>query len=294
MQIQIKDNIEYANRFRGMLSASSCVCIITNVNEKDATVDVTVPSMGSKLFGVQVATGIGEGSTSLKMLPSKNEKGIVLLSSQHAPMLIAVIPSKKQSRDSYILKNETIVGTSQSFLKTGNDNSVLLKTPATTVNLSENKLSTYSKQTSMNNDGCTVEFLTNNITGNSFSRETYFYEDSRYIPIKKENILINDIINKDMEDRVLLENEQLLSTMTRLGDILESFNSNVELGSSETVSSLLKLREDIVSDFIGESECTLIVEKGESYYNNDKGLFLSVRLEDKEGQTLLFSIEKNK
>lgn len=294
MQHQIVRNVEYANRFKNKLSLSSCICIITNVNAADFTVDVTIPSNNSKLFNVQIATNITGGDISLHMLPAKNQKGILLLSSQHSPMLIATIPNKKQGYNDSILEKEAFIGTQLSFLKIGNDESTLLKTPSSSISLSSESANILAHQHILSSNNYRVEHMTNQKTGSGFSKEVYYLDEGSAPSIQKENVIKDGQIDTSIKESVLSENQSLINKMQLMIDALDEFVDNTELGNISAVDKLDELNTYFQSHFISTGQKpAIIVEKGDSYYNNDNGYIYSVRRNSKEEDVLCFAISKD-
>lgn len=294
MHKQIVENVRYANRFKNTLRLTSCVCIITDVNAKNFTVDVTIPSNNSKLFNVQIATNITGGNVSMHMLPTKGQKGVVLLSTQHAPLLIATIANKKQGYNDSILENEAFVGTPLSFLKIGNDESALLKTPYSCISLSDDKINMLSKSHITSSSNYRVECGTNENTGGGFSVETFYSDKEFGKVIKKEEVIIEDKLNNEIKADVLNDNNRLTSKMQLMIDELDKFSQDAELGNAKTIDKLKDLKKLFCEQFIkSDSRDAMIVEKGDSYYNIDNGYVYSVRKKTKIGCDVLFAISND-
>lgn len=128
------------NREKELIGGTTIIGIIKNVNEEKMLVDVYLYQNGSTIRNVIIGTNTLGLNNQLKLLPSVNQKGVVIVSNQHPPILIATIPNGIDNYSNDVLEDGFVIGNNDTYIKKYSDEELSIKAGSTSVSLHENKL----------------------------------------------------------------------------------------------------------------------------------------------------------
>lgn len=263
------------NRFKIDDYTRTLECIVTGVNAENMTVSILVPTLSSKFNNVLIGNNI-IGSTSMILLPKENQKGLVLMSSSHNPVFLCTIPDKTTSNS--IAGGEYKVGNEECSLNIRKDNSLSIKALNSVMSLRSGKIKEIAKETEISSYGFSSINKSNENSRNIGSGQEVFFEAKEYYYYKsKEDFKKDDDINSELESKVLLENDELMTKFNGLLELMDDFNNNTNLGDESSISSLKSLRGKILNEYSSSSfNTSLYIEKGDTEANIKNGNIFSV------------------
>lgn len=289
--IQMARNTNFYNKRKTQPTARTMICIISKVNEERLTVDAIMPSTSSQISNITIASNlINENGTSLTMLPSIGQKGVLLVSSQHSPILIATLPNPEpEKRRNTLLSDEFKLGSKDSFIKSSKNKSLSMKTLSSSSILSNNNESVIVASKSYKGYGVESQSSFNNEAGMGYSKEVFFKTSKDNFFRDKSQIIKNEKIDIVIKDEILKNNSMLLDKFNSLIYKVDEINNELELGSLESIEKLEILKNDILSKYTySDYSNKLTIEKGATHENEEKGNILTATLciDGKENSSL--------
>lgn len=286
-------NTGFYNKSKTQPFAKTVICVISKVNEKRLTVDVTIPSTSSQMTNITVATNlISDHGTGLVMLPTEGQKGVLLMSSQHPAILVATLPnSASDDRDSTLLYGEFKLGSKDSFLKLAKDKSLSMKTLSSSSILNNDSESVIVSKKKFKGYGVESETAYNKNTNAGYSKEVFFAVDKENYFKNKKEIINNNEINAEVKQNITNSNLMLLDKLGTLIQSVDSLNNEIELGSLDSIKKLDDLREHIKTTYVfSDYSNKLCIEKGSSEDNNDSNSAFKITLykNNQENSSLSF------
>lgn len=250
--------------------------IIIEVHEEKYSVDVYIPKSNTNMYNVQIGTSILGDGAGVDILPSLNQKCIILLSSMHHPILIATIPNQRQELKNLLLSGEAKIGSSEAFMKLSKDNTIGFRTGKSALSIdgdtienisfSSKKFSPYSNYRS----GYTPD-------GNGYSTEQILSGPILDAFKAKNEILSDGVINESIKQEILNRNTNLISNLSSLVNEVSLFNTNTDMMGENVIEELEKLRasiNDMVPVYSGK---TLVSEYGHTDFNSKNDATMSIR-----------------
>lgn len=292
----IAKNTNFYNKRKINQTAKTAICIISKVNESRFTVDVFIPSTASQINDVTIASGlISESGTGLAMLPVAGQKGILLMSPQHSPMLITTIPnSKPENRNSTLLSGEYKLGSKDSFFKLSKDKSLSSRTLSSASILNNDNESKIVSRKMFKGYGVETESSFNQRASRGYSKEVLFSTSKIDYFKLKDSLIENEQINNEIKESILQSNDMLLDKLNSLIYKVDNIDNEIELGSLDSINKLNKLKEEIISNYtFNDYTNTVVIEKGATEDNEDKGSALTISLKENGADNISVSFQKD-
>lgn len=204
------------NKEKEIIASVSAVCIIKNVNEEKMLADVSLQQNGAIIRNAIIGMNVLGTQNQLKLFPSINQKGIVLISNQHPPVLIATIPNGIENFSDDTLKNGFILGDNNGCIKKYCDNNLTVKSDLSSLSIHDNKMVSISD-----------------------------FKNISIEPCRKYRRNKDYIKNNNVENDILKTNDQLLMKASDLLDRLDTFFSLPYNGVRHCSEELENLEKDI-------------------------------------------------
>lgn len=279
-------NVNFYNKRKTSPTARTAICIISKVNEEKLTVDVIIPSTSSQITNVTIATNlISQSGTGITMLPTEGQKGVLLTSSQHSAILIATLPNPApDNRNSALLSGEFKLGSNDSFIKLAKNKSLSMKTLSSSSILNNDNESVTVARKYFKGYGVETESSFNEDASMGYSKEVFFNTSKTNYFKSKDVILNGNGIDSDVKNDILNSNMMLLDKFNSLIYRVDELNSELELGSLDSIDKLDKLKEDIISRYtFSDYSNKLVIEKGATEDNiGNNSLFTATLCKDGE------------
>lgn len=286
IRAEMNANLSFYNKYKMGVGSQTIIGSIVNVNEEKFSVDVFVPSTSSKINNVIIGIGaLSESDTTISLLPTKGQKGVVLMSSQHPPILIATIPNKRTENRSSLLSGELLLGNKNAMIKIAKDNSSTIKSPNSIFTVKDNFQRIISKNRSIKSPGYLKEEGSSNF---GYSEEIYHEIENKDFRCSKSELVNNSLINEELKAKVMSDGQSLLANLFNMLDIVKSTNEKINLGDTESVTLLKELRENINSFGYKKGSKRLRILKGRRGESNH--LFkVSLAFDNEEKSSLEFN-----
>lgn len=289
-------NVNFYNKRKTDPTARTAICIIAKVNESRFTVDVFIPSTASQISNVTIATGlVSESGTGLSILPTVGQKGMLLMSSQHSPVLITTLPnSLPENRNSTLLSGEYKLGSKDSFFKLSKDKSLSSRTLSSASILNNDNESKIVSRKLFKGYGAETEYSFNQEASMGYSKEVLF-STHKVDYFKAKNSIVNEgNINEPLKEEIIQNNIMLLDKLNSLIYKVDEIDNEIELGSIDSIEKLNKLKQDIISTYtFNNYDNTVIIEKGATEDNEAKGSSLTITLKENGVQNSSVSLQKD-
>lgn len=286
-RMQIIDNIKHYNN-KGKVANQFVICSIVNVNSKSYTVDVFIPSLSSKIKDVIVGTGVlSENGTTISLLPSKGQKGLLLLSSQTPPILLSTIPNKRKEHKSTLLDGEALIGNKNSMFKLSKDNSLDLKTPNSIFSINEDKQLIITNGRKIKSSGYEKNCDVNRF---GYEEEIYYEVDNEDYFIKKIDFIKNSKIDEELKNSTINKSQELLNNLNSMVELVKEVNGKINLGELKSIDELTKLKSEIMEYGLNKKDKRIKILKGKK--NNENSIF-SISFEEGEDEKSSFIFNEN-
>jgi len=274
---QINENIQTFNRFKKDTNAATLICKVESINESKMTVNISIPSTSSLMKDVLIGTNIIGSDMSFKMFPTIKQIGVVLISSQHKPILIATIPDSLT--DETLLTGEARIGNDNVFLKLSKDHSLSLKALNSMLSMRDGEVKISTKNELLEGDGFSRSYKENlNNVNMGSSKEIFFNTSKKNYQKDKTAFINNSEIDSSTKTEVINDSITLINKLGSLIEVVENFNNNIELGDSASIEKLKELKNNIVTNYNSDIETeSLTVEKGDTEYNLQGNIAFSVK-----------------
>lgn len=274
--IQNRYNTKLLNGYNDPSVCYTLLGVVIAVHEEKYAVDVYIPKSNTNMYNVQIGTSIvGEGA-GVNILPSLNQKCIILLSTMHHPILIAIIPNQRQEFKNLLLSGEAKIGSSEAFMKLSKDNTIGFRTGESALSIdggniedisfSSRKLSPYLS--------CKNGYTS---SGEGYSIEKVLHGVSLDTFIPKKDIVLGREINEEIKSQILESNTQLITTLSNLVSEVSMFNENTEMMGENTIDELESLRQSINEIVSIPSQEMLVSEYGSTDFNASNDATMSIR-----------------
>lgn len=271
----IHRNVEQFNRWQTDPYARTCSGIIKSVNTTKYTADIYIPSSSTKIYNVLIGNNIlgGDDGKNFLSLPSVGQRCIVLLSSVHPSVMIAIF-NDSGNEVSRINPGECFWGNDQSYIKQDINNNISIRS---------NSVIEIGDDTYISSENMIEKFLS------TFSQEV----------VKLNLDLINEDTSCSRSDEFYIENRKTLlskntKVMSDLHNILEEFekqSSNIETEDVNQYKSILNAYGAVIDKKIDSlADFKAYIDIGDTVNNKANNSNISIGFKDKQSnkKSLIF------
>lgn len=250
--------------------------IIINVEEEKYTVDVYIPKSNTNIYNVQIGTNMVGDDVSIDILPSLNQKCIILMSSMHHPILIAVIPNQRQEVKSLLLSGEVKIGSPEAFMKLSKDNTIGFRTNSSSLNISGNELESIIFSSSSVSP-YTLSKSGHNNNGLGFSKSEIYNGPILDFFKSKDDIIIDGKINESVKEDIMSANISLISNLSDTVNKVSLFNDTVDMLGDDVLDKLEELRLSLDTKSDTDEYKIISTEYGHTDFNTQNDATMSIR-----------------